>query len=122
MKADIETRSEEAGPRTCEIVAEMLEYVVRGAVAFEAEHGPEASVVMQEMIAALMGQLEGNLGHVVLWEQFLQTPDEVSDALVGVFDGLRCRDLAFEEWLTDAWARYQAYAASTKKECEESEG
>ena len=95
---------------TREVVDLVGEYVALGARGFEAEHGGEATNVVQGMMAALMGQLEGNLGHVVLWEQFLQTPDEVCDALVGVVTALRCRNPGFDEWLAEAWGRYRAHA------------
>jgi hypothetical protein len=85
------------------------EYVAQGEHAFEAARGAQVLACVQEIMAALMGQLEGNLGHVVLWEQFLQTPDEVSDALVSVVGALRCRNELFDEWLDEAWARCQAH-------------
>jgi hypothetical protein len=108
MSADDEASGGERRALTRRVVGLIREYVARGASAFEAGHGPEALTVVQAIMAALMGQLEGNLGHVVLWEQFLQTPDEVSGALAGVVTELQCRNPAFEEWLAEAEARYQA--------------
>jgi hypothetical protein len=94
--------------RARQIVDLMAAYASQGATAFEAAQGSEASQVVEEMIAALMGQLEGNLGHVVLWEQFLRTPAEVSEALVGVVEALLCRSAVLNAWMDDAWARYRA--------------
>jgi hypothetical protein len=83
-------------------------YVGQGAATYEAEHGSEASQVVEEILAALMGQLEGNLGHIVLLEQFLRTPDEVSEALIGVVEALLCRSAVLRAWMDDAWLRYRA--------------
>jgi hypothetical protein len=93
-----------------QIVDLMAAYVDQGTASFELAHGSEASQVVEEMTAALMRQLEGNLGHVVLWEQFLRTPDEVSEALVGVVGVLLCRTAVLSVWMDDAWARYRACA------------
>jgi hypothetical protein len=95
---------------TRQIVRLLGEYVALDERWFEAEHGDGALTVVEEMMAALMQQLEGNLGYVVLWEQFLQTPEEMSDALVNVVGELRCQDPAFDEWLVEAWGRYQGRA------------
>jgi len=92
------------------IIDLLVAYVSRGAAAFEVEHGSGALQVVEEIMAALMGQLEGNLGHVVLWEQFLRTPDEVSEALVGVVEVLLCRSTVLGAWMDDAWMRYRACA------------
>jgi hypothetical protein len=107
-------RQDQAGEpqaeRARQIVGLVAGYVVGGAAAFETERGARALEVTQEIMAALMGQLEGNLGHVVLWEQFLRTPTEVSEALVGVIEALLCRSPALSAWVEDAWARYRACA------------
>ncbi len=92
------------------IVDLLVARVSQGAAAFEAEHGSEALQVVEEIMAALMGQLEGNLGHVVLWEQFLRTPNEVSEALVGVVEVLFCRSTVLSAWMDNAWMRYRACA------------
>ena len=68
----------------------------------------EVSEVAQEVQAVLMAQMEGNLGHVVLWEQFLRTPEEVVDAVVGVVQELVRRDPVLASWLRAAWARWHA--------------
>jgi hypothetical protein len=95
---------------TRQIVGLVGEYVALGERWFEAEHGDEALAMVEEMMAALMGQLEGNLGYVVLWEQFLETPEEISDALVSVVGELRCQNPTFDDWLVGAWGRYQVCA------------
>lgn len=53
-----------------------------------------------------MAQLERNLGHVLLWEQFLRTPREVDAALVSVIHKLMEGDQVLAEWLDDSMARY----------------
>jgi hypothetical protein len=85
-------------------IVEVLAGLVRSG---EPRGGAEAVQVAEEMQAAVMAQLEGNLGHVVLWEQFLRTPDDVSDAVVGVIQALIRRDPVFEDWLHEAWGRWQ---------------
>lgn len=106
-----QSKSAAAGAtRGREIVDLMAEYVSQGEVGFEAEHGARALEVAQEMMAALLGQLEGNLGHVVLLEQFLRTPNKVSEALVGVIQESLRRDAVFAGWVDEAWARYHAGA------------
>jgi hypothetical protein len=94
-----------------QIVDLMAEYVSQGEGGFEAEHGARALEVAQEMMAALLEQLEGNLGHVVLLEQFLRTPGIVSEALVGVIQELLRRDAVFAGWVDEALSRYRACAS-----------
>lgn len=108
MGDETERRPEDGYVR--KVVAVVGEFVALGGCQFEAKHGDQAATVVQELMAALMGQLEGNLGYVVLWEQFLQTPDEVSDALVSVVTELQCRNSTFDGWLVKAWRRYLACA------------
>ncbi|MBN1639988.1 MAG: hypothetical protein JXA09_02040 [Anaerolineae bacterium] len=85
-------------------IVDLLAGVARGD---EPTGDADALVLAQEVQAALMAALEGNLGHVVLWEQFLRTPDEVADALVGVVEAVMRRDAALAEWLREAWARWR---------------
>jgi hypothetical protein len=91
-----------------EIVRLMVELVSDGAAAFELAHGSDSLGVAQEVEAALMARLEGNLGHVVLWEQFLRTPKEVADAVSGVVQQYVDHDLVLETWLQDAASRCTA--------------
>jgi len=93
-----------------QIVDLMAEYVSQGEVGFEGAHGARALEVAQEVMAALLEQLEGNLGHVVLLEQFLRTPREVSEALVGVIQESLRRDAVFAGWVNEALSRYRACA------------
>ena len=51
-------------------------------------------------------QLEGNLGHVLLWEQFLRTPAEVAAPLSSVVESLAAADGVFAAWLASALERY----------------
>lgn len=95
-----------------EVIDLMAAYVSQGAAAFEAAHSSEAARIAEEIMAALMGQLEGNLGHVVLWEQFLRTPNEVSEALVGVVEALLCQSDLLRAWMDDAWTRYRACSSA----------
>ena len=91
-----------------EIVRLMVELMSVGAGAFELAHGSDALSIAQEVEAALMARLEGNLGHVVLWEQFLRTPMEVDDAVAGVVQQHVDRDSVLAAWLHDAVGRYRA--------------
>jgi hypothetical protein len=93
-----------------ETVRLMVELVSDGAAAFELAHGSDALNVAQEVEAALMARLEGNLGHVVLWEQFLRTPEEVVDAVVGVVQQYVDRDPVLATWLQDVVRRDRASA------------
>jgi hypothetical protein len=67
----------------------------------------EAEQLAQQIQAALVAQMEGNLGHVLLWEQFLRTPDDMAEAAIGVVHGLAERDAVLAEWLSAAWKRWQ---------------
>ena len=78
----------------------------RGTV-LERENGARALDVALEIEAALMAQMEGNLGHVLLWEQFKRTPTEVDAALASVVDSLVSDDSVLAEWLAAARIRYQ---------------
>lgn len=69
-------------------------------------HGAGALAVAQEIEAALFAQMEQNLGHVLLWEQFMRTPREVDAALVGVVDALMSNDEVLAAWLASGLARY----------------
>jgi hypothetical protein len=72
----------------------------------EHERGPAAVQIAREMEAALMTKMEQNLGHVLLWEQFLRTPTEVDAALVSVLHELMSRDAVLTSWLHDSLERY----------------
>jgi hypothetical protein len=87
-----------------ELVAELI---AGGPDAFVQAHGKDAFLIVQEIEAALMMPLEGNLGHVVLWEQFLKTPDEVSEALANVVQGYVERDVVLANWLNESLRRYR---------------
>lgn len=93
-----------------EIVELMTELVPDGGAALERRDGPQALAVAQEMEGALMSAMEGKLGHVLLWEQFLSTPGEVALALTGVVQALMEADLILAEWLEAALVRYRQAA------------
>ncbi len=88
------------------------ELIVNGRDGFLRAHGQEALDIVQEIEAALMMPLEGNLGHVVLWEQFLKTPDEVAEALVNVVQGYVERDVLLANWLNESLQRYKSVQES----------
>ena len=88
-----------------DLIKELIE---GGADAFLQAHGQEALTIVQEIEAALMTPLEGNLGHVVLWEQFLKTPDEVAEAVVNVVQRYVERDVVLANWLNESLRRYEA--------------
>jgi hypothetical protein len=90
-----------------EIVQLMAELAVDGKGVLECQWGLEAIAWARQMQAALMDRLEGNLGHVVLWEQFVQTPDVVAPALVGVVQSLLDADPALAEWLDAVLEAYR---------------
>ena len=89
------------------IVALLSELVSVGDAEFENQHGAPALDVLYEMQAALMAAMESDLSYVVLWEQFLITPQEVDQALVSVIRALSAADPVLSEWLDAALARYQ---------------
>jgi hypothetical protein len=85
-------------------VQEVVEVLVRleseGEPAFEQAYGEDALSAAREIEGTLMALMEYNVGHVVLWEQFLRTPDEVASALESVVASLLQRDQALGDWLT----------------------
>jgi len=85
----------------------VTELITGGPDAFVQAHGKDALLLVQEIEAALMMPLEGNLGHVVLWEQFLKTPDEVAGALANVVQGYVERDVVLANWLNESLRRYK---------------
>jgi hypothetical protein len=88
----------------------LAELITSGPDAFVQAHGLDALAIVREIEAALMMPLEGNLGHVVLWEQFLETPDKVFEALAGVLEGYVDRDTVLVTWLDEAVQRYETAA------------
>lgn len=88
-------------------LALVAELIVSGPDAFSQAHGRDALLIVQEIEAALMMPVEGNLGHVVLWEQFLKTPDEVTEALVNVVQDYLERDVVLTNWLNGSLRRYK---------------
>jgi hypothetical protein len=93
-----------------EIVELMTRLVADGPVALEQQAGLQAVEVAQEIEGALMSAMEGRLANVVLWEQFLSTPNEVASAVVGVVQMLMDADPVLTEWLEAAWVRYEQAA------------
>ncbi len=92
---------------TEEIVRLMTDLVPEGGLMLERCAGPVALEEAREIEAVVMAQLEGNLGHVLLWEQFQQTPDDLAQALAGVLDRLIQRDPVLASWLEESLQRYQ---------------
>lgn len=99
-----------------ELVKLMADLIPEGGQQLERCTGPAALEVAREIEAVVMAQLEGNLGHVLLWEQFQQTPDDVAQALVGVLDRLMQGDPTLTGWLSESLRRYQHEIASREEE------
>lgn len=93
-----------------EIVERMTELVPDRGAALEQRDGPRALAVAQEIEGALMSAMEGKLANVVLWEQFLSTPNEVSSAVANVVQALMEADPVLAEWLEAALVRYRKAA------------
>ena len=89
------------------IVGLLSELVSVGDAEFERLHGSPAVDLLHEVQAALMAAMESDLSYVVLWEQFLLTPHEVGEALVGVIQALAAADPVLAKWLEEALARYR---------------
>lgn len=85
----------------------MTELTSEGEDVFEERRGSAALGVAKEIEAALVAQLEGNLGHVLLWEQFLRTPEDVASAVVSVLESLLERDEVLTRWLNESIGTYQ---------------
>lgn len=92
------------------IVELMSELVSVGETEIERRHGAQALEVLYEIQGALMAALESDLSYVVLWEQFLRTPQEVDLALVSVIQSLADGDAVLAEWLEEALGRYREAA------------
>ena len=90
-----------------DIVQVMAELVSQGEDVFEQRRGGVALGVAEEIEAALVAQLEGNLGHVLLWEQFLRTPEAVASAVVSVLESLLNRDVILARWLDESLKTYR---------------
>ena len=84
----------------------MTELSSEGEDVLERRRGGTALDVAKEIEAALVAQLEGNLGHVLLWEQFLRTPQAVASALVSVLESLLKRDVVLAQWLDESLKVY----------------
>lgn len=93
--------------RAREIVQLMVELAADGGRTLERQRGPSAAEQAWRIQAALMDRLEGNLGHVVLWEQFLETPEAVTPALVSVVRSLLDADPSLAGWLDAALEAYR---------------
>jgi hypothetical protein len=90
-----------------EVVELMTCLVADGPAALEGQAGLQAVQVALEIEGALMSAMEGKLANVVLWEQFLSTPQEVALAVVGVVQALMDSDLVLAGWLAAALDRYR---------------
>ena len=89
------------------IIELLSEQVSAGDTAFEERHGAQALEILYEVQAALMSAMEVDLSYVVLLEQFLLTPHEVDEALVGVIQALAAADPVLSKWLDEALERYR---------------
>lgn len=92
------------------IVELLSELVSAGDAEFEKLHGAPALDVVYEVQAALMAAMESDLSYVVLWEQFLVTPQEIDLALVSVIQALTAADPVLSKWLDGALERYRQAA------------
>jgi len=93
-----------------EIVRWMSELIADDGAALERRDGPQAVDVAREVQAALMSAMERKLSYVVLWEQFLSTPEEVAPAVTGVVQVLIDADPVLAGWLEESLARYRQAA------------
>jgi hypothetical protein len=84
----------------------LVELVSTGDDVFESCRGGAALNIAREIEAALAAQLEGTLGHVLLWEQFLRTPEAVASAVVSVLGTLLERDQVLARWLDESLEAY----------------
>lgn len=89
------------------IIRLLSELISEGETAFARRHGKAALDVAREIQAAVMEQFEHSLSYVVLWEQFLQTPGEVSGAVAGVVRSRMDDNPLLADWLQVAWVRYR---------------
>jgi hypothetical protein len=89
------------------VVDLMVALVPENGQALERECGAQALAVAQEIQATLMAQFEGNLGRVMLWEQFLRTPEEVTLAVAGVVQALAEGDQELADWLRASMEHYR---------------
>jgi len=96
---------------TEEIVRLMADVALDGGLVVERRAGLAALEVAREIQAVLMAQLENNLGHVLLWEQFQRTPGDLAMALAGVLDSLMRKDPGLADWLEKALGRYRCESA-----------
>jgi hypothetical protein len=92
------------------IVELLSELVSAGDAEYARTHGEPALEVLYEVQAALMAAMEADLSYVVLWEQFLLTPQEVGSALAGVIEALSAADPVLAGWLETALGRYDQAA------------
>ena len=92
---------------TSTIVELLSELVSAGDAEFEDLHGAQALGILYEVQAALMAAMESDLSYVVLWEQFLLTPQEVDLAVVSVIQALMAADPILDDWLEAAQERYR---------------
>jgi hypothetical protein len=97
-----------------EIVEWMSEWVADEGATLERRDGVPAADVAREVQAALMSAMEVKLSYVVLWEQFLSTPDEVASALVSVVQALMEADPVLASWLEQSLARYRQAAGGER--------
>jgi hypothetical protein len=88
-------------------IVELMQALVpdHGAM-LERRDGPGALLVAQEIEGALASAMESKLANVLLWEQFLSTPDKVALALTGVVKRLMGTDPVLADWLAAALERY----------------
>jgi hypothetical protein len=95
-----------------EVVDLLMELVPDGGDALEKRAGTDALEIAQEIEGALMAAMEGTLANVLLWEQFLSTPAQVSAALASVLQTLVDEDPMLAEWLDSALVRFKKATAS----------
>jgi hypothetical protein len=94
------------GDTAAQIAELMRTWISVGHTEMERRHGALASEVAHEVEGALMAAMESSLSYVVLWEQFLSTPDEVVLAIVSVVQALMDADPVLARWLGESLERY----------------
>jgi hypothetical protein len=100
-------------PATAVQISELMrERISAGEAEMERRHGTLAVDVAREVEATLMTAMESRLSYVVLWEQFLSTPDEVVLAVASVIQALMEADPSLGQWLVESLERYRQAATS----------
>lgn len=96
-----------------DVVTILMEYCEDGEETFRDLHGPEATIVVRDLVDLIQGELGGQLEYDALWAEFQAAPRETGPDLTGALEALIEADPGLTDKLEALLQEYYTTSGST---------